>query len=176
MTSTKLSLRRWELGAAAFVLLLAAVSWHALAPLGKAQWRAFIKLRVQLAFLGRAEQLPHDIAAADKNIARLDSLLNVFADREPFEDSRVLEKVYAIADSSRFTISEVRIGEPVYAGERIDYPVLVNGEGNYLSVGKFVEGIESMNHSIRVRQLTLNRREQDSAFVVCDFVVTERAR
>ena len=171
--SQKLALLRWEIALSGFCLAVGLVAWYGLAPLAGVQIRAFARVKQDMAFPGRAEQLPQEIAAVRAKAARLDSLLLELENPRVFNEAEVLDILYSLADSAACDVGKVRIGEPVGVEGGAEIPIVFDGSGSYAAIGRFIDGIENMEYATRVRQVTMKAHGGDRGGVSVDFVIVE---
>ena len=57
----------------------------------------------------------------------------------------------------------------------IEIPVLLNGTGDYFSIGELVDKIENCNYAIRVRQIVIKTVKKSKVELFLDFVIMEKS-
>jgi len=102
-----------------------------------------------------------------------DSLIQIQNNRESEIKTSIVEALYLYADSANVKTSKVEIGENLYVEGRHETGISVSGTGNYASMGKFVQLIESYPKSTRVRQIVLKCSEVKNIDGFIDFVLIE---
>lgn len=169
----RISLYRWELAAVAGVVGIMVLVWFLLLPHGQMQWRQWNRIIKQIQFIRSAELLPVRVDALERENGAIDSTLHLLENRTAFNESLVLEKLYALADSVKCTIEKVQVSDPLPVTSGMEIPVYIQGKGAYDAVGCFVSGIENGEYTVRIRQLSAKKDTHETISIIIDFVIME---
>jgi len=171
--SIKIGLARWWIGLGIALAICAALFVAAVVPLS-----AFLKNQISIWHeTNRLKQssllLPAKIRVLDSRITVIDSLIQSCRNVGKQDQAAILEKLYTLADSSSCTLSKVQAADIVTTNAGKEQPIALEGQGDYSAIGKFVDGIENMNASTRIRQLTIHNGKEGVGSFTVDFVVIE---
>ena len=167
---------RWYIGLLAWTAVLAGVVWYIQAPLIVRQYEGIRGVMQDIAFIGRAETISAETAALTGRADKVEKLLSTGESRKEFNETDVVEGVYALADSAGCTVGKVLSGDVVVTENWIEHPLVFEGTGSYESLCRFVDGVENAEYSSRVRQLMMthdSEGEKDRGELFLDFVVLE---
>jgi len=173
MALRRIGARRWE----AFLVFVVAVSLVVLVklivPVGRSRLASVQQVREQLEAIAEAESFPVRIRSAETQLATLDSTLGALAARDAFDEARVVEEVYRLAERAQCSAAKVQILEPIVTESGIELPIAFEGQGTYAAIGEFIDGIENMPCATRIRHLTIKKEEKATGTISADFVVID---
>ncbi len=167
---------RWYIGLVAWVAALAGVAWYIQAPLAIRQYERIRGVMQDIAFIARAETIVVETAVLTRRSDAVEEILGTGESLKEFNETEVVEGVYALADSQDCTVGKVLSGDAVVTENWIEHPLVFEGAGSYESLCRFVDGIENAEYSSRVRQLMITSDKEgkhDGGELFLDFVVLE---
>jgi len=120
-----------------------------------------------------AEKWPDEKKTFVKEIRQLDSLLGQLDLRQMQAGGTLVDEIYAYAADAGFRTKKVEAGIPQKIGSRTETSVTIEGTGQYSALGGLVEKIENNRQSTRIRQLTMEKKDDGDPEIFIDVVVRE---
>jgi len=173
MKKISIGLYRWEIAGGILALSITALIFLALVPFTKAALVTITREQKNREVLRTAATLPQKIAIAEKNAAHLDSIVKELENRPRFEQTKVVEQVYALAEKAGCDAARVEIGDNITIENGKEVPFIFRGKGNYTAIGKFIEGIENLDLVSRIRQATIKKEYKTTGSLYLDFIVID---
>lgn len=168
-----IGLLKWDLTFVGIIGGVLAITLFAILPIARSQYQFGQKIVLMKHFLDNRESLDDRSARIAHEQGLLDSLIRAADSRDLFDEPLLIARLYELADSSGFAITKLQIDAPVQVADGREIPVIVKGTGKYEIMGKFIEGVENLNHAVRIRQLTLKGEKGGQVVVALDFIILE---
>jgi len=169
----RLSRARWLVFGSACMPLMLGILWIAAISLGREVVHGFSRVNDLRSVARAGDSIPAQLSRVRAETTLIDSLLSAASAAEAFNQSNTLSYLYAHADSSGCSAARVTMGETISTPTGTEIPFTVSGKGTYQAFGAFMESVENMRMSTRVRSVNVRSAPGNGAEFVVDFVVME---
>lgn len=165
---------RWELIPVLAILLCVSILYTVLLPMGKSVFSDAVNFYNQAKLKENDESVEKTTAELEKQISYIDSMTGHVSRYDTLQSAAVVSDLYTLADSVKLNTSKIESGSVIPNTAFSEIPVVVRGQGEYTSMGKFVEGIENLKVPTRVRQITIKNDRGGEGELYLDFVIMSR--
>ena len=170
---SRILLFRWEAMCACIVLALGVLAWGLCFPFAKKTVQDVVELSRSISFINKADSIAALTDCTRKQADALDSMIKATSDRQQFTEGTLPGAIYGIAAQAGIKASRVEIAVSAGVQEGRQIPVRFTGTGDYASCGMFIDGIESLNPSARIRVMSMKNAPRGAIDLFLDFVVME---
>lgn len=163
--------RQWNIACVVILAVMAIIAWRLLLPLGKDVFNDGKKLTHSISLVSKADSIAYLANAMQNNADRLDSLIRTISDTQTLSEQTIPGTLYNLAGNSGIKTSKLEISKPVKVPEGLQIPVTMAAEGNYGQCGKFIDGLENMEFSVRIRDLDMKNAAKGQVTMFLDFII-----
>ncbi len=163
-------LLRWEVISALVITLLVATFSLVIYPYGKSLIRSALLIYNQKKFSEQAYTIETEIRLLKSQTASLDSLISKVNAMDSIPEATMVAALYQLADSVKLTTSKIETSPSLESEKYFETPVIIRGQGDYVSIGRFIEGVENQPVPSRIRQITLKNKANGEGELYLDFV------
>lgn len=162
---------RWEVFPVLFILILGILIYKLLVPMAYSVFQDALGVYNQAKMKEDSGTVEKRIVELQKKIIYIDSLVSHISDYDTLQSADVISDLYTLADSVGLSTSKIESGTVLKGSSFSETPVVVRGQGEYKSMGRFVAGIENLDIPTRIRQVTMKNKDDGEGELYLDFVI-----
>jgi hypothetical protein len=169
-----LALHAWNIAAVGALLVVFAVAWKLLTPVGVEVYSSAKTLLAGAAMLGKADSIALLPEQTRRQADGIDSSLRAIASIPKISEQLVPGIIYTLANQAGIKASKVEISGMASSGKVTEIPVTFRGAGDYDACGKFIDGVENMRPAGKIRELSMKNADKGSVDLFVDFAIVSQ--